>query len=1210
MKRQRVIPLLLAALLLAAALGSAQAAQTPERMVVTFAAEEGEALLAQLEAREDVEVLYRYERLLSGAAVECTAAAAAELAALPGVEAVLPAGSYSLPQTVSQPLLESNSLPLMGGGDLGWNGDGMVIAVLDSGLRYTHEAFQDSGLAQSPAISREAVADFVQAGGTPGRYLSARIPFAYDYAAGDSEVLTADTHGTHVSALAVGYVRESDGAVKFRGVAPAAQLLSMKVFADNADAGANDADILKALEDAAALGADVICLSLGSDSGFCQDTALDGLYSGVFARLREQGIVICCAAGNGASALSAKTEGAALPTGDYTDYGTIAAPASYPGTVAVAAATADRWQSTGYLQAGQRQLACTAASSESGLALPGAETLGERSLELVYVGGVGAAEDYAGVDAAGRAVLVARGTITFTEKVRAAAEAGAALCILYNNEPGSITPIVECDQIPCVLLSQEDGAWLLESGISAVTLSGRDYVAQGESAMLAQSAWGTTSDLRIAPTLTAPGGTILSASAGGDGLYEQLSGTSMAAPNAAGAYALVLEKLREEGLTGGEAADLADALLCGSAQLMTDGEGVPLSPRRQGAGLIDLSAALGAETVVLDPLLELGESAGGQFTLRVRLRNLGEEPRELAVTAVVLTDDWTVEGEQAYSLLAPLALTDRVTLSGPDTVTVPGGGETTLTLTLTIPSALRQELLAVYPNGFFTEGYLLFTDSGGTSVHATFLGYCGDWEAASVVEPRDFRDVMDAQQAGETLQGVNMGASLVYIAPSTYAPDDAPLLGQGSGGAAPWREERFAISSASSDALYRSGVLLTTELYTLRNARRLILVVFDSGGIHRVADIPYLTRSGWNELTGQMGSACTFWWDGTDSHGQPLPDGSRVQVRCYAWPESDAAMTAAYDRSGCSPEDPDSYRWLVGGGYDRCLEWSFPVTIDRAAPVVSAQAGESGVDITVEDEQYLDYVSVKDSKGIVLVQESYGDDRAGQSHTLSVPLTGGETLYVTAVDYAGNTAAYAVDTAALAAEPCAMALLEDVDLAAWYHEAVDRVWSMGILREKEPLAFHPDELATRADLICTLYQLAGSPEPEGAALPFTDVNSSADCRQALQWAWEQGLVTGYSDRVFAAFAGVSRQQLAQVLYRWAGQLGETAAAAPEALARFSDADQAADWAEEALGWAVETGLLTGDGDTLAPQRAATRAELAQVLANFLESREAPLGAGA
>ena len=311
MKRCRTYFTLLLALALAAsvlpfpALAAEPAAQgvgpdgdapySQSRALVLFEEDaDGEALAQAVAALPGVELVYTYGKLFAGAAVEAGDEALAAIEALPGVAAVNRTQVRSLPQTaVSDPLTDTNSLPLMGAADLaglGYDGEGTVVAVIDSGLRYTHEAFADHGLSEAPAITAEDTAAFLAAGGTQGRYISSRIPFAYDYYGGDDDVWTEDSHGTHIAALAAGYARDEDGAVRFRGAAPAAQILAMKVFPDNSGSGADDSDILRAMEDCLdPAGRTVINLSLGSDSGFTADGAPGGAYAAAFQALGRRG---------------------------------------------------------------------------------------------------------------------------------------------------------------------------------------------------------------------------------------------------------------------------------------------------------------------------------------------------------------------------------------------------------------------------------------------------------------------------------------------------------------------------------------------------------------------------------------------------------------------------------------------------------------------------------------------------------------------------------------------------------------------------------------------------------------------------------------------------------------------------------------------------------------------------------------------------------
>ena len=1198
---------------------------------------DGEALAQAVAALPGVELVYTYGKLFAGAAVEAGDEALAAIEALPGVAAVSRTQVRSRPQTaVSDPLTDTNSLPLMGAADLaglGYDGEGTVVAVIDSGLRYTHEAFADHGLSEAPAITAEDTAAFLAAGGTQGRYISSRIPFAYDYYGGDDDVWTEDSHGTHIAALAAGYARDGDGAVRFRGAAPAAQILAMKVFPDNSGSGADDSDILRAMEDAWTLGADVINLSLGSDSGFTADGALGGAYAAAFQALREAGVILCCAAGNAGYATYGKLQGAALPTAAYTDYGTLASPASYRGTVAVAAAGPTVYHAAGYLSAGDRQISFSQGTDAGGAETPQLLALAGETLDFVPVGGAGAASDYAGLDLTGRIALVARGELSFTEKVQNAAAAGAAACLIYNNEEGTIIPSVEDAPIPCAAVTAEDGAYLLslvnDEGYGALTVSGGAYLATAseDPTLLTPSAWGPTSDLRLVPTLTAPGGRVLSASAAGDSAYEELDGTSMAAGNAAGVFALMVQALRQRGIEDRrEIADLAEALLESTARIVTDESGAPLSPRRQGAGLIDAGAALASPAVVLEPLLEVGDSEIGRFTLTLEVKNLSETDLTFIPSVTVLTDDYGVSGETYYSLLSPLDITEEVTVSGSRTLTVPAGETASLRLTLLLGREAREQLEEAFPNGFYMEGYVTLAAEDGTALHSTFLGCCGDWSTAPILEPTDHRDVLEITAAlaasadgdtGESLLEsgytyldvlpVDLGAELPYLAGYGFQTDDAPLLGQNPWDVTLHGDQYSAISGQDSDALYAPGPLFTLDLYTLRNARRLVAVIYDreTGEIYGVDDLQWLSRSHVDLTARTPQRSVRLWWDGVDAEGRPLPDGTEAEVRIYAWLESDAAMTAACDERGPDPSSPESYAFLLQPQYEKYLELTFPLTIDSAAPTAEAVWDEDArtVTVTVSDGGYLAYAALRDGAGTVVAQETFAGEEAGTAYTLTADLGGyealPEALYLVAGDYAANTTGLEIPLAGEGETAlCAAALLGDVAADAWYHQAVDFAFVSGLMEGSEPLTFQPEAGATRLHVAQALYALAGSPETEDADLPFTDAASlDGEALSAMTWAWKNGIIGGYTDTLLGAHAVIQRQQLAAMLFRFAALTGE-AAGDVALLADYSDGDDVSPWAAEAVAWAVEAGIFSAGDNSLAPRAYVTRAELAQALMNY------------
>ena len=228
MKYWKWLLLLPAVFLLCSAAGAAEAGTA--RAIILF--EEDAALTdADLEGEPGVEVLWRYERIFSGAAVEADSGALRALRSMEGVAGVVPVQSRARPRSGGGTEVWSPAaLELMGLEPLreaGYDGGGTVIAVVDSGLRTSHDAFADWGQVRSPALTPADIAAFADRGRTEGAYVSAKIPFAFDYYGRDDDVSTTDDHGTHVAGLAAGDGLDRGGQVLFRGAAPAAQPLAM-----------------------------------------------------------------------------------------------------------------------------------------------------------------------------------------------------------------------------------------------------------------------------------------------------------------------------------------------------------------------------------------------------------------------------------------------------------------------------------------------------------------------------------------------------------------------------------------------------------------------------------------------------------------------------------------------------------------------------------------------------------------------------------------------------------------------------------------------------------------------------------------------------------------------------------------------------------------------------------------------------------------------
>ena len=168
----------------------------------------------------------------------------------------------------------------------------------------------------------------------------------------------------------------------------------------------------------------------------------------------------------------------------------------------------------------------------------------------------------------------------------------------------------------------------------------------------------------------------------------------------------------------------------------------------------------------------------------------------------------------------------------------------------------------------------------------------------------------------------------------------------------------------------------------------------------------------------------------------------------------------------------------------------------------------------------------------------------------------------------------------------------DVAEGDWYYDAVAYCWENGIMDGTSGTVFAPNMLLNRAMMAQVLYNLADGTASTVAGFP--DVAASAWYADAVNWAAANGYVTGYDNGSYGPEDNLTREQMAAILYRYAGS-----PAPAGTLDGFADAASASDYAVDALRWAVGEGLLTGkDGGRLDPTGTASRAELAQILARF------------
>ena len=172
----------------------------------------------------------------------------------------------------------------------------------------------------------------------------------------------------------------------------------------------------------------------------------------------------------------------------------------------------------------------------------------------------------------------------------------------------------------------------------------------------------------------------------------------------------------------------------------------------------------------------------------------------------------------------------------------------------------------------------------------------------------------------------------------------------------------------------------------------------------------------------------------------------------------------------------------------------------------------------------------------------------------------------------------------------------DVSEGSWYYDAVAYVYENGLMNGVGDNEFDPQGTATRAMVATILWRLEGEPVVN-YLMTYDDVDPASWYGEAVRWATSEGVVTGYSDKAYGPDDAITREQLAVMLYRYAGE--------PDAdrsvLAHFGDSTEVSGWATDAMAWAVENGIVEGDGSNLDPQSNATRAQIAAILMRFIEN---------
>ena len=590
---------------------------------------------------------------------------------------------------------------------VGYTGAGTRVAVIDTGIDTDHQSFSAAGLEYSLALQAseanmstedylaeldlldaEEIAEKVEllniapilkekGFSAEDLYFNTKIGFGFNYVDKSLDI-THDNdamgeHGSHVEGISAAnaYIPQEDGTflnayekIKMQGVAPDAQIITMKVFGKAG--GAYVSDYMAAIEDAIVLGCDSVNLSLGSGNPGTSRTDNE-VYAAVMENLVNSDTVVTMSAGN-----SGHWAEHTVHKGLYDDgisFDEAGSPGSYTNSLSVASVNNSGYVGS-FVTVGDHMILYT---ERSYVNRPIATIAGDH--EYVFIDGLGTAEDFAALGDAvkGKVMIMSRGTITYVEKHQNAEAAGAIGCIVYNNEPGvsGIDLTISTATIPCVSITQADGA-LVRAASTPVTdeagnvlyYTGSLNIGDGMGsvqygtpyAMSSFTSWGVPGSMELKPEITAPGGSIYSVdgSIPGGKAYELMSGTSMAAPQVAGMAALAAQYIRANKLdekTGLTVRALSQSLLMSTATpLLEEDSGFNYYPvLRQGAGLANIGAVTTADSYIL--MAEDATSGAADGKVKAEL---GDDPERTGVYSTSFTLNNLTDKEQRYTLSADL----------------------------------------------------------------------------------------------------------------------------------------------------------------------------------------------------------------------------------------------------------------------------------------------------------------------------------------------------------------------------------------------------------------------------------------------------------------------------------------------------------------------------------------------------------------------------
>ncbi len=897
-----------------------------------------------------------------------------------------------------------------------YDGENMTIAILDCGFYLDHESFvlEDN----TPRITKE-ISDSLLTNTTISKYadipeslyVSPKIPFAYDYGDKDSDVSQNihDYHGTAMISIAAGNQRlAEEKRPEAEGIAPEAQILAMKVYSDTLG-DVTESAMCEAIEDSIVFDADVIFIALTQMCGFENSEKTEKINTAI-KKAEDAGVIVITAAGDvmnyGRGSIFDRELSISFPLTSSPDVGTIAWPGTISSTLCVTSAISNTIKSDCFtLSSGSRIPYSDSnplfSTTENGKSF--SEHFDGRTLEYVITEGVGKPEELAAAGGlTGKLAVINRGEITFAEKAINAANLGAIGVIVIDTQSSSLSTLkLTADltgaTIPLIIIPSSDGEKLVFAGNKSITVkSGEEMLTKTRKTPSPSQniAYGTTPELGLKPDLAAIGDNVLAATR--DGEYAYMTSTTAAAAKIAGMCTLVKARFKDRfpEMNKKELMHITKSALVGSAELMSPEHSAVYSPRIQGGGFADFSAAMNTSLILNSNgtyKIELGDSHERSLNFKITAYNLSSIKKMCRLDAIIGSnyyDEFTAsalissdKGTHLYERLG-YSKSDKISFILPftefenATVTIDGEScqlnaasddfsplsfviESNSSRTFDINITLDEETYSTYrdqfENGFFIEGFIRLT-SGKDSASIPLVAFSGDFGDAPALDA----DIYTGKQS------IFENTYMYINSPSSSDPYSNVLGRIIRNDSVEYDIDRIVFSPTTQGR--DSSVMLNFSL--LRSVCDVSVTVSSGDEIINSKNYDKLPRTYYDYLSETLVSPKLYIWNGR-AHDNSA----------YIYPDGEYTVTV-------------SFRTV---GSEKLQQFSYKLSLDSTPPTLEDYKFTSAttIRITAADNHSVDSISIRDSNA------SNAEFRGGNTWDIG-DLTG-KYIYITILDAALNT---------------------------------------------------------------------------------------------------------------------------------------------------------------------------------------------------------------